>query len=355
VVSVSAVDINRDFAYYSNYGSMIDVAAPGGDLRLDLNGDSRPDGIFSLGADDSSDTLVYQMVFYNGTSMAAPHVAGVAALMKAVYPDMTPAEFDALLVAGDLTTDLGDTGRDDLFGYGLIDAFKAVDAAQQLGGGGTTVDPTLSVNPQSLNFSHSLASSTLYVEQVGGDLGDVQISEDISWLTLEASQVDSAGYGSYSVIANRAELAAGTYSGTIQISAGTESATVEVIMQVLDTSVSGDAGIHYVLLIDNDTDEPIQQFQVDAVGENVGYSFSEVASGDYVIIAGSDMDMDNVICDAGESCGAYATASQPTTITVESSDIAELDFTTSYENQSPSSQSVENSTRSLIYRRLDVE
>jgi serine protease len=355
VVSVSAVDINREFAYYSNYGSMIDVAAPGGDLRFDLNGDSRPDGILSAGADDSSDTISYQLVFYNGTSMAAPHVAGVAALMKAVYPDMTPAEFDALLVAGDLTTDLGDTGRDDLFGYGLIDAFKAVDAAQQLGGGGTTVDPTLSINPQSLNFSHSLASSTLYIEQVGGDLGDVQISEDISWLTLEASQVDSSGYGSYSVIANRAELAAGTYSGTIQVSAGTESATVEVIMQVLDTSVSGDAGVHYVLLIDHDTNEPIQQFQVDAVGENASYSFSKVASGDYVIVAGSDMDMDNVICDAGESCGAYATASQPTTITVESSDIAELDFTTSYENQSPSSQSVENSTRSLIYRRLDVE
>jgi serine protease len=355
VVSVSAVDINRDFAYYSNYGSMIDVAAPGGDLRYDLNGDSRADGILSLGADDSSDSLVYQLVFYNGTSMAAPHVAGVAALMKAVYPDMTPAEFDAMLVAGDLTDDLGDTGRDDLYGYGLIDAYKAVDAAQQLAGGETSVDPSLSVNPQSLNFSHNLQSTTLYIEQVGGDLGSVEILEDISWLTLEASSVDDSGYGSYSVIVDRTGLDSGTYSGTFQISADTLSETVEVIMQVLDISVTGDAGTHYVLLVNNDTEEVLQQFQVDAVGESVSYSFSEVASGNYFIVAGSDMDMDGLICDAGESCGAYATAAQPSIITIESRDVSELDFTTSYEFQTPSLQSLEDTTSPLVLKRLDVD
>jgi serine protease len=355
VVSVSAVDINRDFAYYSNYGSMIDVAAPGGDLRYDQNGDSRPDGILSLGADDSSGDLSYQLVFYNGTSMAAPHIAGVAALMKAVYPDMTPAEFDAMLAAGDLTDDLGDTGRDDLYGYGLIDAYKAVDAAQQLAGGNGSIDPSLSVNPQSLNFSHNLQSTTLYIEQIGGDLGSVQTSEDISWLSLEASSVDDSGYGSYSVIVDRSGLDSGTYSGTIQISADTLSESVEVIMQVLDTSVTGDAGTHYVLLVNNDTEEVLQQFQVDAVGEDVSYSFSEVASGDYFIVAGSDMDMDGIICDAGESCGAYATASQPSVITVESSDVSELDFTTSYEFQTPTSQSLEDTTSSLVLKRLDVD
>ncbi|MES9947304.1 MAG: S8 family peptidase [Candidatus Thiodiazotropha sp.] len=355
VVSVSAVDINRDLAFYSNFGTMIDVAAPGGDLRVDLNGDSRPDGVLSAGADDSSDTLSYQLVFYNGTSMAAPHIAGVAALMKAVYPAMTPAEFDAMLAAGELTTDLGDTGRDNLYGHGLVDAFKAVDAAQQRGGGGVPVDPALSVNPQSLNFSHNLQSTTLFIEQIGGDLGSVQITEDISWLTLQASQVDGSGYGSYNAIIDRSGLAAGTYSDTIQISAGSASETVQVIMQVLDISITGDAGIHYVLLVNNDTDQVLQQFQVEAVGESVSYSFSEVAAGNYLIFAGSDMDMDGIICDSGESCGAYATASQPSIITIESSDIVDLDFTTSYEYQSPTSQSLENPTRSLVLRRLDVE
>ncbi|MEW8396780.1 MAG: S8 family serine peptidase, partial [Candidatus Thiodiazotropha sp.] len=356
VVSVSAVDINRDLAFYSNFGSMIDVAAPGGDLRVDLNGDSRPDGILSAGADDSTDTLSYQLVFYNGTSMASPHVAGVAALMKAVYPAMTPAEFDLLLAAGELTNDLGDTGRDDLFGHGLIDAFKAVDAAQQRGGGGVPVDPALSVNPQSLSFSHSLQTATLFIEQIGGDLGSVQITENIDWLSLQANQVDSSGYGSYSAVVDRTGVAAGTYSGSIQISAGTANSTVEVIMQVLDTTISGDAGIHYVLLVNNATNSVLQQFQVDAVGESVNYSFSDVTSGNYIIFAGSDMDMDGIICDAGESCGAYATASQPSIIEVTTSDIADRDFATSYEYQSPSSsQSLGSGARSLLLRRLDAE
>jgi serine protease len=357
VVSVSAVDINREFAYYSNYGTMIDVAAPGGDLREDLNGDSRPDGVFSAGADDTTDSITYQLIFYEGTSMASPHVAGVAALMKAVYPDMTPAEFDAMLAAGELTNDLGQSGRDDLYGHGLIDAFKAVDAAQQRGGGGVSVDPALSVNPQSLNFSHNLQSTTLFIEQVGGDLGVVQVSEDIGWLSLQASQVDGSGYGSYTVLSDRSDLAPGTYSGTIQISAGTASESVEVIMQVLDASASGDAGIQYVLLMNSDTEEVLLQYQVDAVGESVSYSFSDVAAGNYLIYAGSDMDMDGYICDAGESCGAYATAAQPSVVTVETSDVTERDFTVSYEYQSPSSssQSQGNQTSPLVLKRLDVD
>ena len=44
--------------------------------------------------------------------MAAPHVAGVASLMKSVYPDMSPSDFDAILVSGKITIDLGDPGRD---------------------------------------------------------------------------------------------------------------------------------------------------------------------------------------------------------------------------------------------------
>jgi serine protease len=256
-----------------------------------------------------------------------------------------------------LTNDLGDTGRDDLYGYGMIDAFKAVDAAQQRGGGNVTVEPALSVNPQSLNFSHNLASTTLFIEQVGGDLGVVQVTEDISWLSLQASQVDGSGYGSYTLLCDRSDLAAGTYSGTVQITAGTASETVEVIMQALDTSTSGDAGIHYVLLMNSDTEETLLQFQVDAVGENVSYSFSDVASGNYLIYAGSDMDMDGFICDAGESCGAYATAAQPSVVTVESSDVTELNFTTSYEYQSPSSssQSLGSQASPLVLKRLDVD
>ncbi len=64
-----------------------------------------------------------------GTSMATPHVAGVLALMRYLHPGLTPAQLDSLLAQGALTDDLGATGRDTQYGWGLINARKAVDAA----------------------------------------------------------------------------------------------------------------------------------------------------------------------------------------------------------------------------------
>ena len=355
VVSVSAVDLNRNRAPYSNFGTEIDVAAPGGDVQSDLNGDGRPDGVLSTAADDSSGTIQYSYNFYNGTSMAAPHVAGVAALMESVYPALSPAEFDSMLSAGELTTDIGTAGRDDFYGHGLIDAFKAVQAAQQRGGGGTPTDPALSVNPQTLNFAMTLQSMTLYIEEIGGSVGTVQTTEDISWLTIAPNQVNGSGMGSYTVTVDRSGLTPGTYTGAIQVTAGTSSASVDVIMQVLDASLTGDAGRHYVLLVNNATGEAIQEATVEAEGGNANYSFSNLSSGDYVVVAGSDMDMDNLICDAGESCGAYSTLSQPSVVTVGSGAVSGLDFTTSYEYLSPSSLSTEGAQELMVFPRLDAE
>ncbi|MBT8469982.1 MAG: S8 family serine peptidase, partial [Deltaproteobacteria bacterium] len=82
--TVSAVDINKEKAFYSNFGDRVDVAAPGGDLRVDLNSDGYADGVLSTLANDNGE-LLYG--FQNGTSMAAPHFAGVVALMKSANPN----------------------------------------------------------------------------------------------------------------------------------------------------------------------------------------------------------------------------------------------------------------------------
>ncbi|MCG8100233.1 MAG: S8 family serine peptidase, partial [Candidatus Thiodiazotropha taylori] len=235
VVSVSSVDQSRTRAPYSNYGTEIDVAAPGGNTQADVDGDGRADGVLSTLGDDSQGGTSFTYNFYQGTSMAAPHVAGVAALMKSVYAGLTPAEFDSMLSSGELTNDIGNSGRDDLYGHGLIDAYKAVVAAQQRGGGNTPTDPALSVNPQSLNFSNSLQSTSLFVEEIGGSVGTVQITENISWLSVAANQVNGSGIGSYTVSVDRSGLSPATYTGTIQVSAGTSSVDVNVIMQVLDS------------------------------------------------------------------------------------------------------------------------
>jgi serine protease len=196
----------------------------------------------------------------------------------------------------------------------------------------------LSVSPQNLNFANNLQSLTLYVEAIGGDLGAAQITNNITWLSITPDQVNDSGYGSYSVSVDRNGLTEGTYSGEFRITAGSSSADVEVIMSVMGDSQSGGggAGMHYVLLIDAATNSPVLQELVNTNTGDTSFSFSNVSAGSYYLVAGSDMDMDDLICDAGESCGAYSTLAQPVLIDVGSEGLNGLDFTASFDSQSPS-------------------
>jgi subtilisin family serine protease len=63
--------------------------------------------------------------YYSGTSMACPHVSGVAALLfSAAHYNITPSEVSNILFNS--AQDLGQPGRDDIFGYGLVDAYAAL-------------------------------------------------------------------------------------------------------------------------------------------------------------------------------------------------------------------------------------
>ena len=192
VVSVSAVDLLKQKAGYSNFGTAVDVAAPGGDISADRNGDGYADGVLSTLKDEL--TGAFNFRFYNGTSMAAPHVAGVVALMKSVKPSLTPAEFDTLLASGSLTTDLGAAGRDDFFGNGLIDARKAVEAASASPPSG---DPILLVSPTGLNLGTAGTQATFQATNGGGGtLSVTAVTDDQPWLTVAAAAVDGNGVGS---------------------------------------------------------------------------------------------------------------------------------------------------------------
>lgn len=109
VLAVSATDNNDGFGTFANYGPEVDVAAPGKDVRSTaLNGS-------------------YQYLF--GTSMATPHVAGLAALIKSYVPELTNDQIEEIIETS--AEDRGEIGWDNKFGFGRINAHLALLAAAQ--------------------------------------------------------------------------------------------------------------------------------------------------------------------------------------------------------------------------------
>lgn len=124
VIAVGAVREDKTLAPYSNFGPRLDVVAPGGDRSSDQNGDGLEDGIIQQSLQDHKSSFCF--CFIEGTSSAAAHVSGVAALVVASGRARTPAEVRDTVVAS--AQDLGSPGRDDTYGAGLVNAAKAVGA-----------------------------------------------------------------------------------------------------------------------------------------------------------------------------------------------------------------------------------
>lgn len=128
VIAVGAVDGRRQLTPYSNFGPEIDVVAPGGNIDRDDDGDGDPDGVlqqtfdpFTAAVTGRYDDFAY--FYFEGTSQATPHVAALAALLY------TQGITDPAAVRAAITStadDLGAAGRDDMYGFGIINPEKAL-------------------------------------------------------------------------------------------------------------------------------------------------------------------------------------------------------------------------------------
>ncbi|MDH5518298.1 MAG: DUF5011 domain-containing protein [Gammaproteobacteria bacterium] len=320
VVSVSAVAQDLSPAYYSNFGSAIDVAAPGGDGYKDTT-------VLSTIASDSGSTIVDSYSSSQGTSMAAPHVAAVAALMKEANPVMSPADFDGYLSSGSITDDLGTAGRDNTYGHGLINAAKAITVA------GQPIPASFQFDLSGVVFVGTNSSQTINVSN-GGTVDftavaatAISYTSGSDWLTINPVTVDGFNLGSYQIDADRTGLANGEYQATITFSApGSSPAISNYVLNVtlrVGLDVGVDAGYHYIFIDDVNSGIRMATIEVTPVNGLYQYSFSGLPAGEYRVIGGTDMDNDNLVCDIGEACGQTQTF-------IVNNDVSGVNFNTGF-------------------------
>ena len=153
VIAVGATDIDGNVVWFSNRGPHLDVVAQGWDvISTDLSDAPDP---YAVGA---------------GTSFAAPLVSGIAALVRAKMPSLTPAQVGVRIRGSGI--DRGPTGFDDAYGFGMVDAYAAV-------GGRKTPHPPLP--PSDDNDSPAWADGT--------STSDWILPEgDIDWYAVNADR-----------------------------------------------------------------------------------------------------------------------------------------------------------------------
>ena len=356
VVSVAAVNQSNVRTSYSNFGQSIDVTAPGGDLDEDADGNGTPDGVLSTIGNDRESSTTYGYRYYQGTSMSSPHVAGVAALMKSVAPNMTPAEFDRVLIEGRISDDLGVEGRDSDFGYGLINAMKAVNTAQELASGTLAPLPTqLQISPATIDFGLTQSQQNFNLANSGGGtLNVTSVTESVNWLSVTNNSSNTNNLGSYTATADRSLLAPGDHTTNITIQSSLGQNLVAVNIRISSTIFSASSGTLFALLGDPDTGNTI--FQENLVTPSDGtYSltFNSVPTGEYQLFIGSDMDNDGFICDAGEACGAYPTLNLTENLPVTAD--TQVDINVSFDQSRFFNQLGANTFKGFSYKEKNKE
>ena len=233
-IAVGATRYDETRASYSNYGSALDIMAPGGDLSVDQNGDGYGDGVLQNTFNpNTKNPRDFGYWFFSGTSMATPHVSGVAALLIANGVTGPDNVRDALLSTAE---DKGPAGWDSEYGRGIVDAYAALNYASapnepptsdaggpHSGGEGAAIsfngsgsfDPDGSIVSYEWDFGDGGAGTGIYADHTYIDNGTYTV-------TLNATDNDGGTNSSITTatIDNVAPLAnaGGPYSGSVNIS-----------------------------------------------------------------------------------------------------------------------------------------
>ncbi|MFJ6727314.1 S8 family peptidase [Streptomyces sp. NPDC091281] len=234
VISVAATNRAGAKAYYSNYGSLVDISAPGGETAVSGN------GILSTLNSGTKTPVAENYTYYQGTSMATPHIAGLAALLKSANPALTPAQIESAIKANARPLPGACSGG---CGAGLADAAKTVAAVTGGGSTGATfastgalaipdngaaVESPITVTGRTGNAPSALPVGVDITHTYRGDLVVDLIAPDGTAYRLKAaSSSDSADniVTTYSVNAS-AEAANGTWKLRVQDTAAQDTGRI---------------------------------------------------------------------------------------------------------------------------------
>lgn len=302
-LAVGATDVLGQVTAYSARGPAIDCAAPGGDTSADLNADGEADGVLSTLVPGAADFVGYQ-----GTSMAAAHVSGVAALLLAAGGGAAPAALRAALLA--TADDRGLPGRDDLYGFGMIDSAAAVRAFAGLP---MPAAPVLALDATTLGFGTTRVALGVHARNAGGGMlalaaPRATTADGLGWL---AASLEPA---TIVVRVERAFLLSGAYAGRVEVDSSGGSASLAVHMTVAPRPPV-DVGPVTVQVREPGGTAPVAATTT-TFARGYAYELAGVRGGLYELRAGTDRDGDGTICEAGDLCGAFPVAGAPVPVRV---------------------------------------
>ncbi|GAB2869109.1 S8 family peptidase [Streptomyces deserti] len=235
VITVAATNRAGSRASYSNYGSVVDIAAPGGETRT-----STANGILSTLNSGTRTPSTENYDYYQGTSMATPHIAGLAALLKSANSALTPAQIESAIKANARALPGTCSGG---CGAGLADAAKTVQAvkggtptgttfasttAVAIPDNGSAIESPVTVSGRSGNAPSALQVGVDITHTYRGDLVIDLVAPDGSTYRLKsASSSDSADNVTTTYTVNASsEVANGTWKLRVQDTAAQDTGTL---------------------------------------------------------------------------------------------------------------------------------